>query len=69
MLDGKFITSEEFADGINENCKLYATIKLQCYPATTTRVGKVKLLIKKIDTTKSTNSSDYPTWVSSPGYS
>ena len=27
-------------------------------------VGKVKLLIKKLDTTKSTNSSDYPTWAS-----
>ena len=74
MVDGKFITSEEFASGIN---KYFVCVGGQPLPVSVTSpsnnnatplqqlsVGKIKLLIKKLDTTKSTNSSDYPTWVS-----
>ena len=71
MVDGKFIALKEFVSGIN---KYFVSVGGQPLPVSVTSpsnnnatplqqlsVGEVKLLIKKLDTTKSTNSSDYPT--------
>ena len=75
LIDGEFLTTQDFTNNIND---YYLTVGGEAipqndleirslhdsHPLDLLSIGEVKRLIRKLDTTKSTSSEDFPTWLS-----
>ena len=75
LIDGEFLTTQDFTNNIDD---YYLTVGGEAipqndleirslhdsHPLDLLSIGEVKRLIRKLDTTKSTSSEDFPTWLS-----
>ena len=71
LIDDTWVTTDKLVEILNEyfvkvggERDLQSKPETQCQPLCETSIGEVKQLLRKLDTSKSTNSEDFPTWVS-----